>query len=56
MTRLCNEVRSAIFRRVGREEWRALSYADRACICTEAVKALLNKSKVINALNGGRLI
>ena len=54
--RLCSEARSALFRHVRKEEWRALSYADRARICTVVVSALLNKGRVINALNGGRLI
>lgn len=53
-TRLWDEARAMILRNCTAEEWQKLSVADKAAICTEAIRALLDKKRVAAFLNGDR--
>lgn len=50
-SRLWEGARAAILNRVSAEEWQKLSGADKALICTEIIKALMDKKKVLGFLN-----
>ena len=52
-----NEARNAIASVVGSygdKQWAKLSFEDRARVCTEVVKNLLDKNKIEDLINGNR--